>query len=313
MRLATPRAPEVADSRVIDDGAAVAQDFEAFTCACRLAVLDGNVMEQALGVVQSFLARVDEACSRFRPDSELNRLQRAGGGEASPLLASLIQIALDVAQRSGGDVVPTLGTELAELGYGPVYGSLPSPVAERILPSESWRGVGVDDGVLSLPAGVALDLGATAKAAAADHAARQVHERFGTSVLVSLGGDLSTAGPDAWEVLVQDLPDDPSTQVQLNGGWAMATSSTQKRRWRSGSLERHHILDPRTSLPAVPVWRSVSVAAPDCVSANMASTAAIVRGEGALAWLRELGYPSRLVRMDGRVLELNGWPAPERG
>jgi thiamine biosynthesis lipoprotein len=264
-------------------------------------------MDQTLDFVQSFLARVDEACSRFRPDSELSRLQRAGGGEASPLLASLIQTALDVAERTGGDVVPTLGTELAELGYGPAYG--PPYVTERILPSESWRGVRVDDGVLTLPAGVALDLGATAKAAAADRVAREVHERFGTSVLVSLGGDLSTAGQDAWEVLVQDLPGDPSTQVQLSGGWAMATSSTQKRRWRSGSLERHHILDPRTSLPATTVWRSVSVAAPDCVSANMASTAAVVRGERALAWLRWLGYPSRLVREDGRVLELNGWPA----
>lgn len=290
---------------------AIARDFEAFTCSCRLAVTDERVLEPALGHVLSFLARVDEACSRFRPDSELNRLQREGGGRVSPLLAALVRAALEAAERSGGDVVPTLGAELAELGYGPADGPTPS-ITQRLLPSESWRGIRVEDGVLTLPAGVALDLGATAKAAAADQSAREVHERFGASVLVSLGGDLATAGADAWEVFVQDLRDDPSTQVRLTGGWAMATSSTQKRRWLSGELERHHILDPRTSLPAQPVWRSVSVAAPDCVSANVASTAAIVRGERAVPWLRELGYPAWLVRADGRVLELNGWPAGER-
>lgn len=302
-------------------------DFEAFTCACRLAVADQEVLEPALAHLQSFLADVDRACSRFRPDSELSRLQRDGGGPASPLLASLVETALYVAERSAGDVTPTLGNELADLGYGPSPLG-PSPlepapraassmdaiehrVVERLLPSESWRGVRVDDGVLTLPPGVALDLGATAKAAAADLGAKEIHERFGTSVLVSLGGDLATAGSSAWEVFVQDLAGDPSTQVRLTGGWAMATSSTQKRRWRSGSLELHHILDPRTLLPAEPVWRSVSVAAPDCVSANMASTAAIVRGERALPWLHGLGYPSWLVRDDGRVLEVNGWPAKQ--
>ncbi|KHL01237.1 hypothetical protein LK10_17180 [Sinomonas humi] len=294
----------------------VSADFEAFTCACRLAVADKGVLGPALADLKAFLDRVDEACSRFRPDSELSRLQRSGGGQAGPLLAGLVRTALDVAQRSDGDVTPTLGNELSDLGYGPASGCRQlSPgtsaplIAERVLPSESWRGVRIDDGVLILPPGVSLDLGATAKAAAADLAARELHERFGTSVMVSLGGDLATAGPEAWEVFVQDLPDDPHTQVRLTGGWAMATSSTQKRRWRSGSLELHHILDPRTSLPASPVWRSVSVAAPDCVSANMASTAAIVRGEGALPWLRALGYPAWLVRDDGRVLEINGWPA----
>jgi thiamine biosynthesis lipoprotein len=89
----------------------------------------------------------------------------------------------------------------------------------------------------------------------------------------------------------------------------MATSSTQKRRRGAGV---HHILDPWTALPAPAAWRSVTVAAPDCLSANMASTAAIVRGTGAVARLRELGLPARLVRHDGGVIELGGWPAPRR-
>ena len=291
--------------------AAVA-DFEAFTCACRLAVTDPAALGPALAHVEELLGRVDAAASSFRPDSELSRLQRAGGGSVSPLLASLLRAALDAADRSGGAVVPTLGRELVDLGFGPppedTAAATGPRVSARPLPAESWRQVTLDAGVLAIPPGVRLDLGATAKAAAADRAAAEVHARFGTSVLVSLGGDLATAGDAAWEVLVQDLPVDPACQVSLAGGWAIATSSTQKRRRRAGTLVAHHILDPWTALPAPGVWRSVTVAAPDCVSANTASTAGIVRGTGAVAWLRGLGYPARLVRADRDVVELNGWP-----
>lgn len=294
-----------------------AADFSAFTCECRLAVADPSVLGPALARLTGFLDRVDEAASRFRPDSEINRLQRAGGGDLSPLLAQLLAAALDAAERSHGDVVPTLGSELSRLGFGPAcapteevtHASLERPLVPTLIPATSWRHIELDGRTLRLPRGVALDLGATAKAAAADIAARDLHEAFDTSVLVSLGGDIATAGNERWEVLVQDLPDDPASQVSLTGGWALATSSTQKRRRGLGAASAHHILDPWTSLPAPAAWRSVSVAAPDCVSANMASTAAVVRGPGAVGWLRGLGYPARLVRADGGVLELNGWPA----
>ncbi|MDQ4490424.1 FAD:protein FMN transferase [Sinomonas sp. ASV486] len=293
-------------------------DFEAFTCECRLVVSDPAALGPALELVRDLLHRVDEAASRFRPDSELNRLVQAGGGTVSPLLAGLLDCALDTAERSRGAVVPTLGRPLAELGFGPapVSDASASPVASevagtssvvpRIVPAESWRDVRLDGSVLTVPPGVVLDLGATAKAASADLAAREVFARFETSVLVSLGGDIATAGSESWEVLVQDLPSDPVTQVRLDGGWAIATSSTQKRRARQSHAQ--HILDPWTSLPAPELWRSVSVAAPDCLSANMASTGAVVLGTRGVAWLRELGYPARLVRSDGDVVELNGWP-----
>jgi thiamine biosynthesis lipoprotein len=71
----------------------------------------------------------------------------------------------------------------------------------------------------------------------------------------------------------------------------------------------HHILDPRTGRPAEPVWRTVTVAAPSCFEANTASTAAIVRGDRALPWLRELGVAARLVDRAGRVTVLGGWPS----
>lgn len=291
---------------------AVHADFEAFTCQCRLAVEDSAVLSAALAHIGSLLQRVDDAASSFRADSELSRLQRAGGGRTSPLLAALLRAALDAAELSGGDVVPTLGRELASLGFAPV-GPAPAAATPRQRPAESWRSIVLDHCELTVPAGVVLDLGATAKAAAADLAAREVHERFGTSVLVSLGGDIATAGDAAWEVLVQDLPEDPAAQVSLVGGWAMATSSTQKRFRGTGAARVHHILDPRTALPAPAAWRSATVAAPDCLTANTASTSAIVRGEAAVARLRELGHPARLVRADGGVIELGGWPAADDG
>ena len=70
----------------------------------------------------------------------------------------------------------------------------------------------------------------------------------------------------------------------------------------------HHILDPRTGLPAEPVWRTVSVAAGTCADANAASTAAVIRGRAALGWLAGLGLPSRLVDATGAVFTVAGWP-----
>ncbi|WP_436535809.1 FAD:protein FMN transferase [Actinoplanes sp. HUAS TT8] len=163
---------------------------------------------------------------------------------------------------------------------------------------------------LTVPDGVLLDLGATAKAAAADRAAARVAGELGVGVLVALGGDIATAGaaPDGgWQVLVQDRPGDPSCTVRLPGGAALATSSTASRVWgRAGEL-LHHIVDPRTGRPAARVWRTVSVAAFTCLRANTLSTAAIVAGRRAPEMLREM--PSRLVGRDLDVLLRGGWPS----
>jgi thiamine biosynthesis lipoprotein len=71
----------------------------------------------------------------------------------------------------------------------------------------------------------------------------------------------------------------------------------------------HHIIDPGTGAPVESMWRTVSVAAATCVDANIASTAALVRGSSCVARLAESGLPARLVAQDGRVLRVAGWPA----
>src|ERR1700759_2295706 len=124
----------------------------------------------------------------------------------------------------------------------------------------NWSMVALAGRTVTVPAGVPLDLGATAKAVAADQCARRVHRATGSGVLVNLGGDIATAGtePDGgWQVLGQDDDNDPPCLVALPAGAALATSSTIRRRWRRGNYSLHHILDPRTGRSADPVWRTV--------------------------------------------------------
>ena len=167
------------------------------------------------------------------------------------------------------------------------------------------------------PARRGLDLGSTGKALAADLCAAAALAAMGRGgVLVSLGGDIATAGdvPDGgWRVLAADdsaTPADRGGEVIAIHGGALATSGTTSRRWTRGGIDLHHLIDPRTGLPAESPWRTASVVAATCVDANIVATAAIVRGQAAVPWLDELGLPTRLVSTSGQVVRLGGWPVP---
>jgi thiamine biosynthesis lipoprotein len=162
--------------------------------------------------------------------------------------------------------------------------------------------------------GIRLDLGATAKSLAADRAAAAAAEAVGTGVIVSCGGDVAAAGdppPDGWPVRVceyhADPPDAPSEMVVIDAG-GLATSGVTARHWQRGGRTFHHIIDPATSQPADTPWRVVTVAAATCVDANIASTAAVILGSDAPAWLAERRLAARLVWADGSVLRVGGWP-----
>jgi thiamine biosynthesis lipoprotein ApbE len=246
------------------------------------------------------------------------------------LLAEALAVALRAAAQTDGDVDPTIGRSLQLAGYdrdwrmlaregvdGP-NGGTPSL---RLRAAGGHRLVALDREhcTVMVPAGISLDLGATAKAWAADRIARTVHACCSSAVLVSLGGDIATAGRrehGVWRVHVTDDhragPQAPGQTIALRGG-GLATSSTTVRRWRraDGDGEAHHIIDPHSGEPAAGPWRTVSVAAADCTDANVAATAALIRGERAVDWLRGLGLPARLVHADGGVLTVAGWPAQE--
>ena len=308
-------------------GRPAATDWTALGVRIRLLVTNPARLGAARALLESDLDGLDRACSRFRADSELVALDAADGGWTvlSPLLTEAMAVALDAARDTGGLIDPTVGDALSALGYDRDF-SLVAPngpaVTVSVRPVPGWWRIEFDraNRRLRMPPGTRLDLGATAKAWAADRAAARIAERLRCGVLVSLGGDIATAGPvpeGGWRIRVQDVtahPDEPPTgpaeTVSISGG-ALATSSTSARRWERGGTVLHHIIDPRDSLPAPTVWRTVSVAAPDCVAANVAATSAIIRGRTAPAEFARDGVPARLVDLAGLVTTTGGWPAPD--
>ena len=298
-----------------------------------------RALPSARRAVDEELRAIDLACSRFRDDSELTRVNRCAGREVTigPLLLEAVEAALRAARITDGDVDPTLGIALELAGYDRDFALL-APPADRSASGEraaapaqltgaerprlhararrDWSAVALDHErrVLRLPSTLRLDLGATGKALAADRAARAASRASGAGVLVSLGGDLAVAGAPpigGWQVRVTDDhragASAPGQTVSIEAG-AIATSSTTTRRWRHRGRDMHHILDPASGMPAAGPWRTVSVAAATCVDANVASTAALVRGERAEAWLASSGLPARLVTHEGRVLRVADWP-----
>ncbi|WP_448626621.1 FAD:protein FMN transferase [Geodermatophilus sp. URMC 64] len=295
-------------------------DWTAWSCRVRLAVTDPAALDEARVLLADRMAAVDRASSRFRADSELAALEPGGWTEISPLLAELLTVALRAARLTDGDVDPTVGGPLAGLGYDRDLRLVTADGLVVAVPAPGWRAVELDPEAhrVRLSPGVRLDLGATAKAWTADAAATDIAGRTGAGCLVSLGGDLAVAGPapdGGWRVRVEDVcgdpdapPAGPATVVTITDG-GLATSSSVARRWQRGGAWLHHLLDPRSGLPAAPAWRTVSVAAGNCVDANTVCTAAMVRGNAVWPWLRAVGVPVRLVAVDGEVFTAGGWPA----
>ena len=287
-----------------------------------VAVRRPESLDRARAVLEAELEAVDRACSRFRDDSELVHLNRAAGEGVAvgPYLLGALEVAVTAAAATDGAVDPTVGKALRLAGYDRTFALVrlrDGPLVQvSAAPGGAWRGIELDRdrGMARIPAGVELDLGATAKALAADRAARAAAEATDDGVLVSLGGDVAVAGdsPEAgWSVGLADdhaapFPaDGPAVGIRSGG---LATSGTCVRNWKTAAGHAHHIIDPRTGAPAETPWRTVSVAAASCVDANTASTAAMVLGDEAPDWLAQRQLPARLVRNDGSVVCVADWP-----
>ncbi len=364
--------PRAAPSKPIG-GTATAR-WEALGTSVVLRVVGPLWLPRASAILTRELDAIDRACSRFRPDSDLTRVNAHAGGrpvQVAPLLIEALLLALRAAELTDGDVDPTVGAALVLAGYDRDWRLLERADAQP--PGVGGRDTAFDferkdlagrssigppaltarlhsgyttvelDTVLHtvrVPRGIVLDLGATAKAWAADRAVRAIYEACGCGVLVSLGGDLATAGAapaGGWRIHVTDDhragPLAPGQTVAIASG-GLATSSTTVRRWRrpsppgsvpptqpSGlcapdpalravrpSATMHHIIDPAAGAPVRGPWRTVSVAAASCADANIAATAALVRQDRAPTWLEEVCLPARLVAHDGKVLRVGGWP-----
>ncbi len=317
----------------------VRDTFAVFGTTAVLLVTSHRAAGPARVIADDVLATVDAACSRFRTDSELCRLNAADGAPVmvSQTFADLLAAALRAARLTGGDVDPTCGAALTALGYDRDFADIigAGPVGAVGCASQAglgttgaagplgavgrvpgWPSVQLDHRArrVRLTHGAQLDLGATAKAWAADRCAEQIATALGCGVLVSLGGDVAVAGPppaEGWRIKVTDdsaaAASAPGQTVTIASG-GLATSSTTVRTWQQGNRRVHHIINPATGAPVTSCWRTVSVAAGTCTDANTASTAAIIRSGAAPGWLHDLGLPARLVRHDGTTVTTAGWP-----
>jgi thiamine biosynthesis lipoprotein len=296
-------------------------EFRALGTGARVLTTHESALEAAVTVAQRELERIDQACSRFREDSELSQLNRRSGSwvPVSLLLMTAIDAAVRVWRMTDGAVDPTMGRAIRILGYDRDFTDLrdAGPIKLVIQPSGGAGVIEIHRAArkVRVRGGHEIDLGATAKALAADLCARAAFEACQVGTLVSLGGDIAIAGPapaGGWSILIAEdhaAPLDSRGEVIALKSGAIATSTTTLRRWLQGAVERHHILDPATGMPAREYWRTASVVAASCIDANAAATAAIVWGRAAAGWLQAHRLPARLVAVDGSISRLAGWPS----
>ncbi len=222
----------------------------------QLSVSDPDKVAAAERRARALLAAVDWACSRFREDSELHRVNAGAGTwvRVDPLLVAATVAAVEAAEHTDGIVHPLLGKVMIGLGYDRTFAELQpgTSLEARIEPPPlgAWRSIEWEAGAIRIPAGTALDLGATAKAWAGDVISRTIAEEERANVLLSLGGDVAIArgdrSPTWWPIAIREHPEgEASAEVALTRG-GLATSSTRLRRWTVAGVTHHHLVDPRT-------------------------------------------------------------------
>ncbi len=268
---------------------------------------DRRGLERAMRtLLTSEVARLDALASRFRDDSELSAVNRAAGQwvDVSWSFVTVLTACLDAARATNGLVDPTLGRAIKAAGYDQWADQATQTVAGRH--RGAWRQVGIRPGPAGaqvlIPAGTALDLGSVAKGWLADRLAATVH-RAGHDVLANMGGDIRVMASQPWTVWSDpELPGVPASPVDLTDA-AIATSGIGHRHWE----DAHHIIDPRTGMPAATGWHSVSVVAATAAQANAAATAAVILADKAPAWLDRQGLDARLVSRT-HITSTGRWP-----
>lgn len=297
--------------------------WRAWSCTIELTAAHKCDLEPARRVVEQVMGEVNASANRFEHSSDLSRLNANSGRYVivRPLTIQLLELAIEVADQTHGNVTPTIGAALLAQGYDDEIDVVRSrqrpnsvtPSSTTTAPAPVARSAIRIDYELcraGVTAGTVLDLGALAKAYAVDEAIVRIADRGLGGVLVSIGGDLAVhGGPDQeWPILASETADGPAQAITITEG-AVATSSTVTRRWADG---RHHIIDPHTGSCAADHWRTATVWAPTAVEANTMSTWALVAADEAERALAVRQLPARLVSVDGRNETRHGWPSLTR-
>lgn len=286
--------------------------FSTWGVSGTLAVENEKYAELAEETLWRWVAVGDRTVNRFVETSELCAIN-ADPWATHEVSAAFIEF-FDAAQvsfdESEGLCTPTVLDALEAWGYDADIDAVrlagrATPLTLSPAPALSAVTLNRDARQLS-PNGVRLDFGASAKAFVADQVAREVGRH--TPVLVELGGDVAVGGAvRPWSVGVAEDAEHVGAPIGITSG-GVATSSTLVRAWSSGTGRAHHIIDPRTGAPVDSTWRTVSVAANSCLTANAYSTASLLWGEEALYYVTQAGWAARFVDHDGKVLCVGGWP-----
>ncbi len=262
--------------------------------------------------VRLLFEQQEQRFSRFRSESLLSRLN-AGEPIADPWLDAALQLALEAHRRTGGRFNPAILPALEAAGYDRTFEqvagghprSLPAPDLASVL-RRSQAGWVLE--------GARLDLGGMVKGWTADLAIEHLRAAGFASALVNAGGDIrvsggETPGAPGWTLSIDDLAGSEAWQGRVTT--ALATSTTRKRRWRTASgAEAHHLIDPRSGLPAAETFAQVSVIAESCWLAETWAKAILIGGEDALAEAADAGVSALALRPDGSLRITPAWPAP---
>lgn len=260
--------------------------------------VEADDAEDAFDLAEAEFERLEQLMSRFRPSSELSRLNQAGALEVSHDLVEVIELALAARKETEGRFDPTVHDALVGAGYDRTFDDLPADRDGEPTAASCLGNVEVAGRRVTIEPGYRLDLGGIGKGFAAERIAEQLAP-IGPA-LVNAGGDIAVRGlpaDSAWPVAV----DDHLTLGLERGG--LATSGTTERRWRLGGVEQHHLIDPRTGAPARTDLRRVTAIGRDCVEAEVLAKTLLLGGSDAAS---TTAVPAVLWTTDGRKLTTGG-------
>jgi FAD:protein FMN transferase len=243
----------------------------------------GDGCQELASLAATRLEILEQAWSRFRPDSELSRANARAGMDAFTVsndLAELVQRMLDSAELTHGLFNPTMARLIESLGYNLDFAQVVTSSIDSLPSVPSVNGIHLDGNQLILAPGVALDPGAIGKGLAGDILCREFMATGASGVVADIGGDVvaaGTPGDDTWRIAVVDETAPESclaTVSHQSGSFAVATSSVMRKRWAGV----HHVIDPRTGTVSETDLIQATVVADSGWKAEALATAAMVLG-----------------------------------